>query len=462
MNKINQLKNVRTRNAFMLIEALTVIFIFSLITVTFYSVYSVGLRYIQDAKNRLGALAVANERMEIVRNLKYDNIGTVGGTISGNIPQDQDISENTKHYHIHTQVSYVDDPFDGIGYADTAWFEDFKKVIIIVSWTGAQGTEEVELISRFVPPGKEVPHVGDGILSINIFSDQPGGTGISGARVQIANPDTGINTYEETDVTGNVTFMGSTVRDSIQKYQIIVTKSGYETVATMPPYPETPYEPIDVHASVVTGTINVKNIVQNELVNLRISSVDYLDQPISGVNFHLVGGRKLGTDMLTLPPTLVYNFNEDGVTDSDGEKLFSAISPGDYIFSLIDATLSDYEIIDTDPDTPFSLMSADETLDFEVKLASKTATALLVTVINGDGELVPGATVSLTNALGYDQQLATTSEGKAFFPVSADPFLAGEYSLKITAEGFSDSESVVTISENVLTSETKTLTALPI
>jgi hypothetical protein len=462
MIKKNLKKQTINKSGFMLIEALTVLFIFSLITVTFYSVYSVGLRYIQDAKNRLGALSVANERMEIVRNLKYDNIGTVGGTISGNIPQDQDISENTKHYHIHTQVSYVDDPFDGIGYADTAWFEDFKKVIITVSWTGAQGTEEVELVSRFVPPGKEVPHVGDGILSVNIFSDQPGGAGIPNARVQIINPDTGINTYEETDATGNVTFMGSTVRDSIQKYQITVTKSGYETVATMPPYPETPYEPIDVHASVVTGTINVKNIVQNELVNLRISSVDYLDQPISGANFQLIGGRKLGTDMLTIPPTPIYNFNENGVTDSDGEKLFSAISPGDYIFSLVDATLSDYEIIDTNPDTPFSLMSADETLDFKVKLASKTATALLVTVVSSDGAVIPGATVRLTNALGYDQQLTATSEGRVFFPVSADLFLAGEYTLKITAEGFSDSESVVTISENVLKLETKTLTALPI
>lgn len=455
----NQKKQKRDNAGFMLIEALTVLFIFSLITVTFYSVYAVGIRSIQDAKNRLGALALANEKVEIVRNLSYDDIGTVGGTISGNIPQDQDISENAHLYHVHIQVSYVDDPFDGVGYADTVWFEDYKKVIITVSWLGAKGTEEVELVSRFVPPGKEVAQVGDGILSVNVFSDQPGGAGIAGSRVQIVNPDTGINTYEETDATGNVTFMGSTVTNSIQKYQITLTKNGYETVNTMPPYPTTLYDPIDVHASVVTGTINVKNIVQNKLADLKISTVNYLDEPISGATFHLLGGRRLGSTV-TDPITPVYNFDEDSVTDSDGEKLFSAISPGGYAFTLIGSTLSDYEIINSTPATPFSLLSSDETLEVKVKLASKTATALLVTVLkNSDDAPIPGAVVKLTNALGYDQTLTTASDGKVFFPVSADPFLAGSYDLEITADGFSSSTSSVTVNTDELKLEIKKLTA---
>ena len=54
--KQNKIKNEKlstiNKPAFTLIEALTVLFIFSLITVTFYSVFSLGTRYIQDAKNR--------------------------------------------------------------------------------------------------------------------------------------------------------------------------------------------------------------------------------------------------------------------------------------------------------------------------------------------------------------------------------------------------------------------------
>jgi hypothetical protein len=442
-----QIQNTKYKG-FLLIEGLTVLFIFVLVTVTFYSVFSIGIRYIQDAKNRLGALAIANEKLEIIRNLAYDNIGTVGGTISGNIPQEQDVSENTRSYHVQTEVIYVDDPFDGIAYADTVWFEDYKKVTITVSWNNGGNSENIELVSRFVPPGKEVPHIGDGILSVNIFSDQPGGSGVVGSQVHIYNPETTIDTSLNTDGSGNATFMGSSVSDSIQKYQITVTKSGYETVTTMPPYPDSAYNPVDIHASVVTGTgsVNLKNIVQNPLANIKVSMVDYLDAPIVGSEFHLSGGRKLGTDIAE-PYASVYNLNEDGVTDSDGEKSFNLISPGEYNFSLIGESFNDYEIINITPIAPFSLLSADGTLNVTVKLASKTATALLISVVDDDNDApIVGANVKLTNtSLGYDVELETSGDGNVFFPSSADPFLPETYHMKITANGFSDNESDVVI-----------------
>jgi hypothetical protein len=455
-NKINYPQKAKTSRAFMLIEALTLLFVFSLIMVTFYSVFTVGLRYIQDAKNRLGALAVANERLEIVRNLAYDNIGTVGGTIEGEIPQDLDISENTRQYHVHTEAIYVDDPFDGIAFADTVWFEDYKKVTIIVSWNNGGNTENVELVSRFVPPGIEVPQLGDGILSVNIFSDQPGGSGIPDSKVQIYNPDTGINTYAMTDSSGTVTFMGSNVENSIQKYQIAVTKNDYETVVTMPPYPDSPYEPVDVHASVVTGSMNVKNIVQNELANIKILTVNYLNEPIADIDFHIVGGRKLGTDTSSIPFVSIYNLDEDNSVDSGGEKTFSSISPGEYELFLVDPALSDYEIISINPASPFYLLSSAGTLDVTVKLASKTATSLLVTVLdNIDDAPIVGSTVKLTNtSLGYDVELVTGSDGKVFFPASVDPFLPGTYHMKITTDGFPENNSDITVNLNELKLET--------
>jgi hypothetical protein len=453
--------NGQTKKGFLLIEGLTVLFIFALVTVTFYSVFSIGIRYIQDAKNRLGALAIANEKIEIIRNLQYDSIGTDEGAIEGDIPQDQDVLENTRQYHIHTDVSYIDDPYDGLAYSDTAWFEDYKRVTITVSWINGGGMEEVELISRFVPPGKEVPHIGDGILSINIFSDQPGGVGIPSSRVDIYNPDTGIDTFGTTDSTGNVTFMGSRVSDSIQKYQLTVTKNGYETVHTMSPYPTTAYEPIDVHASVVTGSMNVKNLVQNELASIKISSVNHLDEPIAGVSFDLVGGRRLGTDITTLPVTPIYNFNENGTTDSAGEKLYSSISPGEYTFALTGSALSDYEIISMNPPTPFSLLSSDGTLNVSLKLADKDVTSFLITVLDVSNDApIAGAKVKLTNSsLNYEKELDAAGDGRVFFPDSSDPLLPETYHVKITASEFSDSEFDITINANELKLETKKLTA---
>jgi len=69
--------------AFTLIEALVVLFVFSLITLTFYSVFTLGGAYIIESKNRLRAVSLANEKMEIIRNLEYDDIGVVGGIPDG-------------------------------------------------------------------------------------------------------------------------------------------------------------------------------------------------------------------------------------------------------------------------------------------------------------------------------------------------------------------------------------------
>gem|GEM_PF-305396 len=458
-----------------IIEALTVLFIFSLITTAFYSVISLGIRYIQDSKNRLAALSVANERMEIVRNLKYDNILTSG--MGGNIPEDEDVVENGKQFHVHTVIGYVDDDYDSIYANGDVIPGDYKKVIITVSWGASSlNNHPVELLSRFVPPGLEVLNPGDGILSINVFSDQPGGTGISGSDVHIVNPDTGLDTYQQTDPGGNVILVGSHIMDSIQKYRITVAKSGYETVATMPPYPDTPYNPTFTHASVAAGFLNVFNIIQNELADLKISTVGYLSQSIGNIDFHLEGGKQIGTEVYDpLDPTpseAIYNLDMEETTNSSGEKDFSEISPGQYTFSL-SPSVTNFEFIGTDPPFPYDVvdgkmiyvfpLSSDPVLTLKVRLADKNVTSLLVSVLNNnDGFPISGASVQLTNGAGYDVTQTTGVDGRVFFPTTADPFLSGIYDLKITADGFSDSSSQVTVDDNQLKIEAVNLTAIPI
>ncbi len=260
---------------FSIIEALVVIFIFVVITVSFYSTFSGGTYLIINAKNRLGAMAIANEKMETLRNMAYSDIGTTNGAPEGILLESEDVVENTRQYHIETSVAYVNDNFDG-QYPDDTVPGDYKKATIIVSWGERGEKEKVYFYSSFVPPGLEVAVPGDGILSINVFSDQPGGTGIPNSSVHIVNVDTGLDTTVNTDSVGNIILIGDKIQDSIQKYQIYISKTDHETVNTMPPYPDTPYSPIDVHASVITGSLNIINIVQNKLATLKVSTSNYL------------------------------------------------------------------------------------------------------------------------------------------------------------------------------------------
>jgi type II secretory pathway pseudopilin PulG len=430
---------------FTLIEAMLVIFIFSLITITFYRTYTIGTKYIIDSKSRLGAISVANEKMEIIRNLKYENIGTTTGSVPGNIPETETIAENASHYFVRTTVEYVDDSLDGKYPHDTNNApEDYKKVTVEVFWNN--NNESVQLISRFVPVGREVPSPGDGILQINVFSDQPGGEGIPNSNVHVVNSDMGLDTIVETDSTGSVTLMGSKIKNSIQKYRITLSKSGYETVSTMSPYPTTAYNPVDVHASVVVGSMNVANIVQDELSTLHVNTTDYLGNPIHDIGFHIIGGRKLGTQAVS-PFSPVYNLDTDSSTDSSGTKDFGLVSPGQYMFTLL-PSVTDYVLIDTDPTTPATIFS-NQDVNLNVKLADKNATSLLVKIVNPDG-MTPtaGAEVTLSNNSGYNVVETSSATGTAFFPNSADTFQAGTYTLKITAGGFADNESQVDVNSN--------------
>jgi len=445
-------KRIRKYSAgFTFIESITFILIFVLIVVTFYNVIAVGTRAIVSSKNRLGAVALANEKMEIARNLKYDDVGTVGGVCSGIIQQDENITENGKTYHVYTYASFVDDDTDGVlsGTPNDLAFHDYKKLEIIVSWdNGGTDHGSVKTVSRFVPPGLEVATVGDGILVINVFSDQDGGAPVAGANVHVVNSDVGIDEVIQTDAAGNVTLIGA--KESQQKYQITVSKSGYETVNNFAPYPITSYNPVDVFASVMAATLNTTSMIENKVANMKISTVDYLGNAVGDVGIALKGGRKLGSEF-EAPFNPVYNFSFDGKTDSGGEKTFTSISPGQYTFGLSSSETA-YTLIGIDPTSPFPLPS-DSATDLKLKVAAKTMTGLLARVINSaDSSPVVGATVELkNNGFAYDETITTGADGMAFFPNSnAAVFQAGTYDLSVQATDFQSESSSETIDDGSL------------
>ena len=100
-------------SGFTLIEAMVVLFVVSLITLTFYETWNLGTKHIANAKYRLGATALANQQMEIIRSLIFDDIGTISGIPSGTLAQDQTLHVNNTVYDVHTVVQFVDDPTDG-------------------------------------------------------------------------------------------------------------------------------------------------------------------------------------------------------------------------------------------------------------------------------------------------------------------------------------------------------------
>jgi len=442
----------KKKDGFTLVEMLFFMFIFVIATTAFYKILTTGVQLVLESKYRLGALALANEKMEIARSLQYDSVGTTTGIPDGNLLAQETVVAGKRTFHVNTFVQYVDDPFDGSYPVDTI-FNDYKKVKITVSWNSFTGVEkEVFLLSRFVPPGMEGAS-GDGILSVNIMDSS--GAGIPQANVHIVNNSTSphIDINQQTSDNGNLIFPGA--EQSEQKYEITASKSGYETVATIAPGSVT-YLSIDIHASVVTGLLNIRSVVIDRVSDLKIKSVDQFGKAIPDIDFHLEGGRILGMDTTVVPADTIYILNSVATTGLNGEKYFTDHSPGQFFLTDIE-TVSGYTLAGVSPITEFAAIpllykfsilpdGSDKTV--EIKFADNNENALLVKVLNNsDNSPMNGASVKLTSAVDYNTTVTTSFDGVAFFPQSATALEVGDYTLEVTLAGFQTNSGTVTVNK---------------
>lgn len=459
------------KQGFTLIEALALLFIFSVVTLTFYEVFRLGTYQINEAKNRLGATALANEKMEIIRNFDYDAIGATSGTPTGNIPSVETVSVNTKTYTVRTNISYIDDPFDGTSAASTdSVANDYKRVGIAVSWGDGGVDQAVALVSFFAPQGIEAL-VSGGTLAMSALSSQ--GAAVSGATVRVVNNAIS-PTLDQSGVTGSdgiVSWPG--MKASNQTYQLTVSKSGYYTAYTYPPYPTSSFYPVDVYGSVVDGTYNQKSIILDKVsqLTMRIKTPPGNDSSgtiMPGVQFNLMGGRRIGNTTAT-PPVAVYDFSQDVTSGADGSYVFADRSPGNYTFTLSDT--SRYQLVRLNPigttQSEFSLLP-DTTPEIVAYVADKQIPSALITVTDqSTGAPVSGVTVSLANTtLGYAAIDSTDAYGQVYFPSTNPTGQASQltasttYDISITgATGYSDYTGTIHVNSGL---ETKSVTLNPL
>ncbi len=446
MQKLKYSIKLFSNKGFTIIEALVVLSIFSIILVTFYSTFTLGTQYIIDAKNRLGAISLANQKMEIIRNLPYDDIGTVGGAPSGVLDADYFENVNAVNYHIKTDISYIDDVFDSTIDGTDNVPTDYKTARITILWGEESSVQQMYLLSDFVPPGVET-NAGGGTLRINVI-DTPA-NGLSGVAVNISSADNGINISTSTDSNGTVLRPGMPAGDD---YVLSVSKDDYESVTTLPVSPESDYDPVtDQNASVVEGSLNIKTIIIDLVGNINITTKDPFGNIIPDIDFNLSGGRLVGNNISGgLPGVLEYNYSQELSTNSSGEENIEDVSPGSYIFKLDDEE-DDYTFYKINPnndvDTNEFVLDPGVDLEIEAVLLDNLVDSLCVTVLNQDtGSLIEGAEITLKNvSLGYDVSLTTDKLGKVYFPDGGVALAKDNYELSINAAGFEDYDSTVAV-----------------
>ncbi len=215
------------RGGFSLIETLIGTALMLVVFVSIFGVFNMGIKIVGKSKAKAGAIALATERMELIRNLPYKDVGTAGGLVPGNIPQTESIVLNGINYTRSVFVQYVDDPKDGLDANDeNGVTADYKIARVEVNWPGA--ASPVIFVSNIIPKGIETV-AGGGTLKLNVFDASA--LPVASAQVHIENPNTDppVSTDVFTNSQGKLIFPGVATSSG---YEITVTKDGYSAAQT--------------------------------------------------------------------------------------------------------------------------------------------------------------------------------------------------------------------------------------
>ena len=492
-------KNKKNTRGSTLIEALMVLAIFSISTLSFYKMYTESAVLILESKRRLVAVELAKERMEQLRNVPYDEL--VDSLSGGKINSDETISVNNIKFRIITEISFVDDPADDAS-GDTNT-NDYKRVKIYVLWTEALKTGvsradaigsdyekyRIELVSTFVSPaGQERTSVNYGILSINVINSE--GQPVSGATVDIFCDEcatelgtSDFSTSETTDSNGNVTisvppsYFGS--KDT-ENYEITISKAGYQTTKTHERYNGTSqlYEPLNVHLTVQDNRRTNETFIMDEIYGFPLTVKDPYCDTISGSQtLDYTGGRIIGTNPSTTPNKTLYaldtffanttvtttagngdvrtDTNLDGVIDSSDDASTGVYELNISDFETNNSNLTFWKMMPNNgydrnklylggvlSPSPCNFIVMDESVD-----------SLQVIVIDSNTNLpIENASIRVQNtALGYVASEETDEFGRTYFPNDKNvPLVPDTYDVRISKSGCSTINTTIDTSSGGL------------
>jgi hypothetical protein len=352
-----------------------------------------------DARN--SATAAMNQEVEIIRNLPYDKVGTVGGIPSGIIPQQQNIDVGNFTFSVKTTIRNIDDPFDGTlgGNPNDTAPADYKQISMEVDCMTCNRFSPI-LFTTLASPKNLESAGSDGSLFIYVFDSNA--DPLPGVSVHIINTSTtpAIDLTDTTNQSGVLQLVG--VPTSIRSYQAYATKAGYSSDQTYPWGAALNPKPTNPHATVDTGSVAPITFYMDKVSQLTVRTTDVLCAPVSNQNFSLQGEWLIGKT----PDVL--KFSTTTKTGAGGTRLFSDMQWDTYHFSYGGAG---YDLMGTNPLSPMSL-KASSTADFRFTLAPSLPNSVSVTPVDSvSGSGIPGATAMLSKS-GFTE---TKKAGHAIF-----------------------------------------------
>lgn len=260
-----------------LIEVLIGTALMLIIFISIFGLIRFGIKLVGQSKARVTATALANQKIELARNLPYDQVGTEGGIPSGSIPETETLVRNKISYTVKTTVVYIDDPFDNL-FPDDPLPTDYKRIKVKVSWAGFLAGQIV-LQTDVAPKGIETTG-GGGIISILVFDAN--GQLVPQADIHIENASSSppIDVHYQTNDQGRLFVPGAPACNDC--YKITATKTGYSTERTYAVGEEvrgatlaTPNKP---YLSVLEGQLSEISFSIDRVATKTVQTIKYVEE----------------------------------------------------------------------------------------------------------------------------------------------------------------------------------------
>ena len=396
---------------FTLIESLFGMVILTILLVALFTIISTNLANLFQSKARSMALAIAQEKLENLKNLPYDSLATQGGTIypSGSIPDNENLTHNNLRFRVHIDIRYVDNDYDGNiggtgGKPADLYPYDYKKATVQI-YTATGSMKLAELSSDVAAKAAETTG-NTGVLILRVIN--AAGTPVEGATVQITNTkqSPNVSIESQTDVQGQLV-IPKLPPDAQNGYHVVISKGGYSTEQTWPSSASNP-TPTNPDFGLITQQTTVKTFAIDTLANLTLTIKNQLGNPLANQSVTVRGTKTTFTTPLT------YKYQQVLTTNAQGELPLNLIEWDSY-----NLTISGYTILSSSPQRPIavapnsfvtaSIYAATSPTSYPVITNVTPATTTAVSGVDFDitGSNLSGASTFLLRQSGQADRVAT-------------------------------------------------------
>lgn len=437
----NYLKIVITkkRSGFSLVEVLVDIVVVSLVATAVITAFLAGYRIIALSKSKIVAVALANERMEEIRNMPYDDLATKTGPIypQGDLLDEEMITKSSINLRIVTDIRFVDDPFDGNAQGTIPskpvdiYPYDYKKVTINIYKVGKSGA--LATLSTNVSGNAAETPTNTGILYLCVIDAES--EPVVSANVNITNTELNpsVNISTTTDSTGCI-MIPSLPPDTHNHYHLVATKDGFSTDMT---YPRTSQNPNALNPDIDIFAQQVANVTLkiDKVGTLNISTVDMTGVPMPNINIHVEGSKEKYFNPQT------FKYSEDFTTDGGGHLTLSNMEWDDYKITVTTAGLYlSYSI----PTLPIYL-APDTIAEISLRITNSSIAPRIISITPTRG-VIPDLTSITVIGENFDNNLTikliNSTTGAEIIgtdiEVTASKKIIADFDLSLSAIGFYD------------------------